>query len=264
MHAVEVLNRWNLRIGGEPRLSPSSLTLWAEDRAGWAMRYIHRFKEPVSAGLLRGRAVEAGVKSLLYGEPEEKAIEDALRLFDLERGEADLDSEDEEVAAEREATAEMVKQGAAALAARPLPRPTATQARCEAWIDAPTFSAPVAGYPDFCFPGWTLDCKSTHRCPAEPKPNHLAQVACYAKGRNEENAALLYLTPKRYAFYDVGPEEIEAAWSALKLHARSLLRALARAKTAEDFCADCPPPLDSWLWTPERRVAAAGLAEAWA
>lgn len=258
MDASQTLSRWGIKT-----LSPSSILKWADDRASWVLTYALKYREPGNAAMSRGSAVEAGLEALLYGFDMPTAHDKMQTLWALKAQDEGFDLESEDGKTETANLVAMLEQCALALEARPLPKPTASQIRCETWIDGEGWSAPVAGYADFAFDGWCLDLKTTKALPSSPKPNHVAQVACYAKARGEEHAALLYVTPKKFAFYDLSPEELSAAWGSLTPHVRSLLRALYRAKDAADLCADYPPPIDSWLWTPERRALAASLSPEW-
>lgn len=260
MDAQELL----VALTGRDRLSPSSLTSWDGDKAGWVAGYVFGLWEAKSPGMTRGKAVEAGVEALLHGTTLEEAKDRALHLWVLEAEREGLDTTTDDFVLEAASIAPMIEQAAAAIKARALPRPIATQLKCETWIEGPGWTIPLVGYADFCFEGWALDCKTTHSCPSSPKPLHVAQVACYAKARGDEHAGLLYLTPKKWALLPVDTDEIDAAWRHLRLIARSLLRALHRARTPEDLAADFPPPLDDFRWTPERRASLGQQIEAWA
>lgn len=257
MDAFATLERWGIK-----HLSPSAINCWAEDRATWVIRYALKVREPASPAMIRGRAVEDGLSALFYGKSLDEAREIATRLYALEIEREGLAGE--EADAEASIIVPMVDQCDAALQARSLPTPNATQLRCEGFIDGEGWSVPILGYADFCFDGWALDLKTTKALPSKPKPAHLVQVAFYAKARKDENAALFYVTPKKWAIYDLQSDELEAAWKALAPHARSLLRALYRAKDAQDLATDCPPPIDHWSWDAERRARAAEMVTAWA
>lgn len=245
MDATVLLERWT----GKKSVSPSFLTAWSDNRAQWVLSYLYGHREPTNAAMVRGKAVEAGVEALLHGFPIDDAQQKAADLWLLEiegvQGEG--------IETERENVAPMVAQGELAIKDRNLPRPVATQLRCEAWIDGERFSLPLAGYADFVFDGWTLDCKTTKACPSSPKPLHVAQVACYAKARGEDHAGLLYLTPKKWAVLPVESEDIERAWRELAIIARSLLSTLYVARDREHMAAMFCPPLDHFSWPPERR-----------
>lgn len=258
MDASQVLDAWGIRS-----LSPSSILKWADDKAAWVMSYALKSREPGNAAMSRGNAVEAGFEALLRGFDMNTAKAKTAELWALKAAEEGFDLEAEDAVAEAANLILMLEQCAAALAMRPLPVPLATQLRLDTWVDDEKWSAPVCGYADFVFDGWTLDLKTTKALPSAPKPAHVAQVACYAKARGDEHAALLYVTPKKFAFYDLGPDELVPAWNGLHPHVRSLLRALYRAKSVDDLCADYPPPIDSWFWSAERRATAATLNPAW-
>lgn len=259
MDVQAVLDRFGIRS-----LSPSSLTCWADDRATWVLRYGLKTKEPPSPAMLRGRAVEDGFKALLYGGELAEAQEIALRLYHLEAEKDGLDTSTDESQECEKGIAAMVEQCALAIQERAVPTPNGTQLRCEAFLDYDGYSIPISGYCDFAFNGWTLDLKTTKALPADAKPAHVAQVAVYAKARQESDAALLYVTPKKWGLYGVDEDALERAWARLLPQGRSLIRALARAKSVGDLCADFPPPLDSWAWDDERRARAAAIVPEWA
>lgn len=248
MDAIELLQHWT----GKDRLSPSMLTTWSDNRAQWVLSYLFDHREPTNAAMARGKAVEAGVEALLYGFSLDDAQAKAAALWALEAKEL---TPGEDVDAEAANIAPMVAQGADAIQKRALPRPVATQLKCEAWIDAERFTVPVVGYADFVFDGWTLDCKTTKACPSSPKPLHVAQVSAYAKARKDEHAGLLYLTPKKWAVLPVEAEDIDAAWADMARIARSLLLTLHAARDREHMAAMFPPPLDHFSWSPERKAS---------
>jgi hypothetical protein len=258
MNVTEVLDRFGIRS-----LSPSSLTCWADDRATWVLRYGLKTKEVPTPNMIRGRAVEDGFKALLYGAGLEEAQEIAARLYRLEAEKDGLDLETEESVKCEGEIAAMIGQCAEAIQSRSLPQPNGTQLRCETFLDYEGYSLPISGYCDFAFEGYTLDLKTTKALPSDAKPAHVAQVAVYAKARQETDAALLYVTPKKWGLYGVDEDTINTAWNRLLPQGRSLIRALARAKSVADLCADFPPPLDSWAWDDDRRARAAQLVPEW-
>lgn len=258
MDALEVLGRFGIK-----GLSPSSLTTWADDRATWVLRYGLKVKEPPSPAMIRGRAVEDGFKALLYGGSLEEAQEIALRLYHLEAEKDGMDTDTDESRDCEKGIQGMVEQCSLVLLERNFPKPNGTQMRCEAFLDYDAYSVPISGYCDFAFDGWTLDLKTTKTCPSDAKPAHIAQVALYAKARGEDMAGLLYVTPKKWGLYSVDEDQLNRAWSCLLPQGRSLIRALARAGSVSDLCADYPPPLDSWAWDDERRARAAELVPEW-
>lgn len=258
MDVQAVLDRFGIKS-----LSPSSLTCWADDRATWVLRYGLKTKEVPTPAMIRGRAVEGGFNALLHGGALEEAQAVAVNLYHLEAERDGLDVQTDESKECEAAIAAMVEQCSLAIEARNLPRPNGTQLRCEAFLDYDGYSIPISGYCDFAFDGYTLDLKTTKALPSDAKPAHIAQVAVYAKARQETDAALLYVTPKKWGLYGIDEDALNASWNRLLPQGRSLIRALARARNVADLCADFPPPLDSWAWDDDRRARAAQLVPEW-
>ena len=71
---------------GIDHLSPSSLRLWRDAPAVWIGKYLLRAPDEVGPGAWRGKAVEAGVDQLLYGQQAGAAatgLEDARKAISL-------------------------------------------------------------------------------------------------------------------------------------------------------------------------------------
>ncbi len=100
-------------------------------------------------------------------------------------------------------------------------------------------SVPVIGYLDFGFDGIDIDLKSTTRMPSEARPDHVRQVSLYRAARNRRGA-LLYVTPKKFAQYEVGDEAMNAARAGLRADALSLSRFLSSHADAESAVKSLP------------------------
>lgn len=234
---------------GIKHLSASSLNCFRTEPAAWVMRYLWGIKDAGNAAMWRGRAVEAGLDSWLYKRDLQDAQSTALQAFELEaQGEAS-----DEVENERRNVLPMLQQG---ISAAPEDTPVARQYRVEMWLDG--VEIPLIGYADYVFASGPLDLKSTTRCPSSLETlsqEHVRQVSIYSKARNEPSA-LLYVTPKKAARYDIPPEMVTAAIADVNRIARSLRSVLARSRSRDEVAELFAPDYQSFYWSDATRQAA--------
>src|SRR5512143_798009 len=123
---------------GIDHLSPSSLNLYAEQPAMWALKYLHNFDEGGNARMWRGSAVEAGVDHWLYRRDADAATTAALAFFEHEA----VGEITDELDKERANIPSMLDQAITMLHNRP--EPTGRQFKVEYWID--DIEIPVIGF----------------------------------------------------------------------------------------------------------------------
>ena len=223
---------------GIERLSPSSLNLWVDQPGLWALRYLANVRDESGPAATRGIAVEAGLHQCLRGQ--KGALEAALATFDQNiQGEIS-----DAIDAERSLIAGMVEQ---CEKWTPPGELVATQLKVEHWFEG--VSVPLIGYLDFVFDnGAIVDLKTTKACPSKPKADHSRQVALYRAARNNKGA-LLYVTEKRHAFYELDDAAAEVSLAELHAAAISLERFLSRFDDAEDAIRCLPMNRDSFRWS---------------
>lgn len=225
---------------GIRHLSASSLNLWQDNPGLWALRYLAGLKEDTNAAQARGNAVEGAMLYMLHGKPQEAALETALNNF-TENMAGEIN---EEIDAERALITPMVDQlykwnrGHKILG---------SQVKIEHWFDG--VSVPLIGYIDFHFEDAPLlDLKTTKRMPSEPRPEHARQVSLYRLARNQ-TGALLYVSDKKHAYFEIDDETRDEAINQLHSAALSLERFLARFDVAEDAIRCLPQNPDSFKFS---------------
>lgn len=224
---------------GIDHLSPSSLNLWLAEPAMWVLRYVHGYKDRAGPAMARGTAVEAGMQALLAGTVLDGAVTAAHVNYDLNEPE-DRDGREEE----RALIAPMLAQVAGAVAGWPLP--VSYQRKVSLRYEGGE-SVPIVGYVDFEMDDCVVDLKTTKALPSKPRAEHVRQVSLYALATGKA-ARLAYVTPKKFAVYDVAPSDIEAGWQQLRRAARALEKTLAASPSTESLNDFCVPNFDSYYW----------------
>lgn len=230
---------------GIERLSASSLNLWLDSPGVWSLKYLGGLKEETSAAMARGKAVEDGMLQMLHGKPIEKAIEVAINTFWTNMaGEAS-----EENLAEEALIKPMLTR---IYEWNPSPKILGSQVKIEHWLDK--VSIPIIGYVDFNFEEHPLlDLKTTKRIPSEPRPDHVRQVSLYRKSRREKGA-LLYVSDKRVAQYEVTDAMADDAMGQLEAAALSLERFLSAFTNSQDAIRCLPMNTDSYRFSQEAKL----------
>lgn len=233
---------------GIKHISASSLNLYKAQPSLWCGKYLLGWKDEVGPAAWRGSAVEAGLDLALYDRsaPFEAVAEKAFERFDLDAQGEITDKIDKE----RAAIPDFIKQ--AFEGASEWGIPNARQFKLEAWIDGIT--VPLKGYADYVFDDFIVDLKTTFRMPSEPQGNHSAQVAAYWKATGKV-PRLLYATPKKWAVYELTPEQCDAAWDDLRRAAFALRSMLAKADDGADALGMFAPDFDSFYWADSTKAA---------
>ena len=186
------------------RLSPSQVNLFLNEPSIWVLNKFFGIYGDMGAAAKRGNAVEVGLTGiLLQGLSHEQAVETALRIYDEETKDLVDDKKEEE----RDMLEPMIAQATECFL--DMPTPCGTQIRFEEMI----FDTPMLGIADFDMGDYLVDLKTTKRCPScveNISSEHLRQVAYYhhASGKPQK---LAYVTPKKYAVYQIKDEQIEKA-----------------------------------------------------
>jgi hypothetical protein len=237
---------------GIDHLSAASLNLWMANPREWAIRYLAKeTEEAAEPAMWRGTAVEIGLARLLCGGSIEQARAAACDSFELNA----MGELSDQVETERNLSIAMLNR----LCAWTVPGQfIGTQFRVEHWLDG--VQVPLIGYVDFAFScDIDVDLKTTRACPARPRGNHIRQIALYRAARCRRGA-LLYVTDKRLAFFEISDIDAEAALDDLRAAALSLGQFLAKVQTADEALACLPYNPDDFRTTPKSAIDAA-LAE---
>lgn len=119
----------------------------------------------------------------------------------------------------------------------------------------------VTGFTDFGYDAFDVDLKVTWALPSKPKFSHVCQVGTYSKLRGDKPQKLCYVTPKKFAVYDVSPEELDMGWRTTLATWKRIETMLSIIETPSDACALYPLNLDSFYWSETSKTKA---MEAWA
>ncbi len=197
--------------------SPSSIKQWRNSPLVWCLKYLYGWKD-AGPKMWRGTAVEQGFAAHLRGSPF--PVEIAHRGY-LEESHGEVT---DEIEAQKLLIQPMLRQAIIWHNTNNLEL-AATQIRIETRLD--DVDRPFVGYVDFAFmdPPLDMDTKTTEACPSAPRPDDVRQVAIYEKARGRSQA-LLYLTPKKHAFYQIEPEQLDKARTEMSRAAQSLERFL--------------------------------------
>lgn len=223
-------------------LSPSSLSLFRSQPALWVGRYLLGWRDEAGPAAWRGSAVEAGLDVILYkvaGDPWVKACE----RFELDaQGEArdDMDKQ-------RGLLAPLLVQATEAVRHFGSMMPNARQFKIEHRLDG--IEWPILGYVDYLYPEFGFDLKTTERMPSEPRADHVMQVSIYAAA-TKRPFKLLYVTPKKFQWFDVEPEQQSAALYEATMIARNIQALLRLSADPARLLAALPADFENFRWSP--------------
>jgi PD-(D/E)XK nuclease superfamily len=176
-------------------LSPSSLCLYRSSPTIWVLKYLLGAKDEAGPPAWRGSAVEAGLDA--HFARHSAPLEAAETRFELDaQGEASDD-----IQKQRELIPAFL--GQTVMACMGADVPTKSQHKIELRLDG--IEWPILGYVDYLYPDWLFDLKTTERLPSAPKPDHVIQCAIYSEATGRP-AKLLYVTPRKSAWYEITPE----------------------------------------------------------
>ncbi len=227
-------------------LSPSSLAVWREAGAYWAVRYAFGWKDNTGASQARGTAVEAALVHYLHEKSDVTTLQAIAQAnFDQNLAGEIGDWVDEE----RGLINSMINVMIENLKDVNLPRPIGSQIRVETYLDG--IEIPFMGYVDIVFdrplPLWEL--KTTKRMPSEPRISHLRQVSLYRYARDMQDGKIIYITDKRYKEFSVDNETVKAQINGMREDAKSLIAFLSMIKSKQDMLKVLPVNESSFYWS---------------
>jgi len=222
---------------GIQHLSNSSLRLFRDAPAVWIGRYMLKAPDEAGPGAWRGLAVETGLDHLLYGEESATAIAAMKREWDRQA----MGLADDKTLEEAAALEDFLVQAAVAFGG--LSIPLMRQARVE--LTLPDISVPLIGYADWVWPDHGRDLKTTWRLPSKADPSHVEQVATYAR-YFKRDFHVVYVTPKRWASYEVTQAVANEAWERVIETAHALRSMLERVRDGVDALSMFAPNYDDY------------------
>lgn len=213
--------------------------------------YLFGWRDEVNGKMAAGSAVEKAAWAGLLDPVSEDCADVALTAFDLEMA--------GEVTKERDDIPAIVSQALTAL--KPLGKPLTYQApvKLEPGVRY-GLKYPVTGYTDFGYDGFDIDLKVTWALPSKPKFSHICQVGTYSQLRDGKPQKLCYVTPKKFAIYDVSPEDLDLGWRTTLSTWKRIETMLSIIETPADAVALYPLNLDSFYWSETTKSKA---LEAW-
>lgn len=129
------------------------------------------------------------------------------------------------------------------MAAKPIGR----QMKIEHWLDG--IEWPILGYVDYLYPEFGFDLKTTERMPSEPRADHVMQVSIYAVA-TKRPFRLLYVTPKKFQWFEVSPEQQSAALYEATMIARNIQALLRLSADPARLLAALPADFENFRWSP--------------
>lgn len=231
-----------------PRLSPSSLNLWAAEPALWCCERLLGRKQAASAIMARGNAVEAGIHAGLMGSDRAQALTVAEREYDDRMALSPDPRRDEQ----RAFLAAYVGAGLAAMREEMQAAPIGYQERIEVQLGA--IPVPLIGYIDWHFEGCIVDLKTTERFPSRLSIAHRRQGALYKAAHGNHAMKFLYVKPaagkdgNATQWLEVTQEDMHNGLRELELIAAALGRFLALSADPRELTALTTPNYDSFYW----------------
>jgi len=240
---------------GIEHLSPSSLNMSMGSLSAWCVRYLMGQRFPSGGAAERGKAVEIGVSHAIFTDaPVEECTALALETFDrvMQLDDfAQLDGRDKE----REAVEAMVPLAIAEL--RPLGRPTPAPdgsnqheigLACR-FREGDGGTVHIKGFLDFYYQDKPLvvDLKTTGRMPSSFSQAHAIQASIYAKATGAP-VRYLYVTPKKAAWLEIQPDEVEANLALVKETVKRLERFLSLSDDGQKLARSAPHDPSSFYW----------------
>lgn len=231
------------------RHSPSSLNLFAASPALFVLEKIMGHRQPGSAPMYRGTAVEDGVTHGLLNPaaPLDECSAVAFKKYDT----ISALSGDRRREEYRSTIPDMVKSALEEL------RPYGVPSECQKFVQwrPDGLVYPIVGYLDYHWADHniTVDLKTTEKMPSSVKVAHARQIALYVTSNNAD-ARACYVTPKKHATYQI--ENVDAHRNALHQMALRCEAFLALSDDPEFFKSITIPDLDSFYWSgPARELA---------
>ena len=229
-------------------LSYSSVMCFRTDPAAWLLKYPLRFRSATNANMARGLAVEEGVEKYLtdeFGCTSDEAIEAGIKRFNrntvlvVDKGDRDK---------AREQIPDYIKNGIDAM--EKYGRPVSTQNKLELDIG---IDVPVIGFDDFEFDvdgrKLSVDLKTTGRMPSDITDSHKHQGALYQAMRPEHDIIFCYVTPKKWATYELNKTEARQLVEEFKIAAKRMETFLGLSNDPMELASIFAPTYSSFYWS---------------
>lgn len=222
--------------------------------SAWCVRYLINQRFPSGGEAERGKAVEIGVSHGVFTDADDKeCVELALETFDRVMQLDDFANKFTKHDEWRDQVIAMVPLALAEL--RPLGRPTPPDGGQHEIGIACRFregeggTVHIKGFLDFYYKDMPLvvDLKTTGRMPSSFSQAHAIQASIYAKAMNAP-VKFLYVTPKKVAWLEIMPDEIENSLATVKDTVKRLERFLSLSEDGKQLARSAPHDPSSFYW----------------
>lgn len=231
-------------------LTAASIQAFRENSALWVLRYLMGRSDFRSPAFARSLALGDGMKHTLHfddvGGGEDVALDSYLSRIEG----FGIPRDDPKALAEQDAILPMLELAVKALQQNlgGLFRPIASGLATSTFIR--NFNTPFLSIPAFIWADVQLHIKYTHALPSKIKPKDLMAVAIDDHARSTR-PAVLYVTMKKFAWYEPEPADIEYAIQCLTQDAQALQVFLGAVTTPEHALAMCPLNPEFYQWKPQ-------------
>jgi hypothetical protein len=198
--------------------SASSINKLMAQPASWVLSYIYNCYGSQNPAMVRGLATEIGFNAYVKTEfgDMESAVMEATRFFNKETALQAMDQMSRDK--ERASLEGFITQAVEALA--PYGKPVSMQNKLEMTMEG--VIDPFVGYDDYVFEkNITIDLKTSHRVPSQISDPHKRQMALYQMMKPEHKILICYVSPKKYAIYEMTMEEVKEICEQIKCAAQS-------------------------------------------
>lgn len=222
--------------------------------SAWCVRYLINQRFPSGGEAERGKAVEIGVSHGVFTNADDKeCVELALETFDRVMQLDDFANKFTKHDEWRSQVIAMVPMALEEL--RPLGRPTPPDGGQHEIGIACRFregeggTVHIKGFLDFYYKDMPLvvDLKTTGRMPSSFSQAHAIQASIYAKAMNAP-VKFLYVTPKKVAWLEITPDEIENSLATVKDTVKRLERFLSLNEDGKQLARSAPHDPSSFYW----------------
>lgn len=231
---------------GIRHLSYSSIDMFRTDPAAWLLRYPMKIKGGSNANMWRGIAAEHGLEQYLTDEfnsmSEDDAVAAARKRFARDTA-LIVDDKREKASDDLDG---YVRNAIEAM--KPFGRPAATQTRLSLRLDECPIE--IMGFDDFSYtdPNLSIDLKTTGRLPSQIADNHKRQGALYQAMRPDYDIKFCYVTPKKFAVYDLDKDEAAEILEEYKVTVKKMETFLSLSNDARELASIFAPSYSSFYW----------------
>lgn len=230
-------------------LSASSITSFVQRRSVWWAERVMGQRLPVSPAMIRGNAVETGVRFALLGDDIDASVKRALDQYEADCTREKLIDLDGKIAKERDVIAPSIELAVEALAGFGVPKydDNGRQQKVSIFCrygDSEDDRIEVIGFLDFVFDGLIVDLKSTGRMPSTMSWGHQVQRAIYARATGLP-VKFCYCSPKKVELKEDG--DIDVILASIKQAVRAM-DAVLRLDVEQQRLLCLPDP-DDFIWT---------------